>query len=446
MFHQFAIPEDKRTYMRFFWYRNNDPTQEIIEYYSRVYLMGLRSSPAIANVEIRYAARKHPPKDGHTWITDDDLLDPYQTNRSRIPDETEETLSKNFYVDDFMNSQPTQQESLYVINEGIRRFRRYDLNLYKVQSNALSVRQECPPAEPLVDIVELSPNGSTPEEEREKTSTLGLQWHIQQDIFTIKLEFKDRPKTKRGFLGYMMSPYDPFAIASPAMLSCKLLQREIFPPKDTDPHKFHALGWDDPIPERFNKQWKEMVQTCQEVQKISLRRPFYPKDHGTSKHQQLFTFADASDLAFCYAVYIRSLMTDGTIHVALVCGNTKVLPKGVSVKCKLSIPRAELCAAKDLAEQAQKVEVDLDIKNLHPPRYLTDSQDVLAWINNSEDAKPRYITSRINTIRKIFEPKQWQYIPSLENPADIGTRPIKVDELMKSMWFSGPAFVRQEVP
>ena len=45
-----------------------------------------------------------------------------------------------------------------------------------------------------------------------------------------------------------MSVYDPQGIAAPAMLSCKLLQREIFPRKE-DPHCTHALGWVDYIPE-----------------------------------------------------------------------------------------------------------------------------------------------------------------------------------------------------
>ena len=445
MFHQFAIPDHQRTYLRFFWYRDNDPNQQLIEWYSRVHLMGLRSSPAAANLGIRYSARKHPPRDGHTWIREDDLLDPYQRNRTRSTDDLENTLANNFYVDDFMNSQPTEESALEIINEGIRRFKRYELKLCKVRSNSPLVRNNYPPPESSSDIKEVNPNSVYPEE-TEKTSTLGLQWHIQEDKFTIKMEFKDRPRTKRGFLGYIMSPYDPFAIAAPAMLSCKLLQREIFPPKDSDPHCLQALGWDEPIPERFHKQWDDMIKTCQEIQNISVSRPFYPKDNGTPQTQQLFAFADASDLALCYAIYIRTETTNGNIYVTLISGSSKVLPKGVSQKGQLSIPRAELCAARDLAEQVLQVETDLDLPKLQPTRYFTDSQDVLAWINNKEDAKPRYIASRVNTICKISDPTQWQYIPTSENPADIGTRPISVQDLMKSMWFSGPQFLMQPAP
>ena len=445
MFHQFAIPEDQRTYLRFFWYKDNDPKKEIIEYYSRVHLMGLRSSPAIANVGIRYAARKDPPKDGHTWIAEDDLLDPYQRNATRTPDDIEKMLSRHFYVDDLLNSHPTPQEALYSIREGISRLQRYDLKLCKVQSNADLVRKAFPSKELLPNLMELKPADNT-DSEQDQSSSLGLQWNIKEDIFGIKMQFKERPKTKRGFLGHMMSPYDPIGIASPALLSCKLLQREIFPPKDQDPHRLHALGWDDPIPSQFDKQWKQTIKACQDVQKLTIPRSFYPKGHGTPKHQQIFAFADASDLAISYVVYLRTETTDGTIHVALLCGNPKVLPKGVSIKGQLSIPRAELNAARDLSAQVLQIETDLDIANLHPTQYFTDSLDVLAWINNNKDATKRYVTSRINTIRKILQTYQWQYIPTVENPADIGTRPISVEDLQASMWFTGPPFLRQDVP
>ena len=189
-----------------------------------------------------------------------------------------------------------------------------------------------------------------------------------------------------------------------------------------------------------------MIKSCQDLQKITIPRPFYPKCHGIPQHQQIYAFADASDLAICYVVYLRTVTSDNSIHVALLCGSTKALPKGVSVKGQLSIPRAELNAARDLAEQVLQLEADLDIADLHPTKYFTDSKDVLAWINNKKDATKRYVTSRINTICKISQPSQWQYEPTEENPADIGTRPITVDELKKSMWVTGPQFLYQNTP
>ena len=202
-----------------------------------------------------------------------------------------------------------------------------------------------------------------------------------------------------------MAVYDPEGIAAPAMLSCKLLQREIMPPKDHDPHGLHTLDWDDPIPKQFDKQWDKMIATCQEVKALTIPRSYYPRGHGIPIQQQLFAYADASDMAWCYVIYLRTVTSDNQVHVAFVCGNTKVLPKGVCIKGQLSIPRAELNAAVDLAQKVLEVETDLDIPNLLPTQYYTDSRDVLAWITNdsTKDVLKRYVTSRIDTIQKNFQ-------------------------------------------
>ena len=94
---------------------------------------------------------------------------------------------------------------------------------------------------------------------------------------------KKRDMTRRGLLGYIMSPYDPFGIVEPAMLTTKLLQREIIPPQKNDPHNYHALGWDDPLPSHFTKQWDEMVKICSEVQELSVPRSFYPANREGQK-------------------------------------------------------------------------------------------------------------------------------------------------------------------
>ena len=140
MFHQIAVPDHHRTNMRFFWYKDNDPKKELIEYWSNVHLQGLRSSPAIANLAIRYAVREQPPINGEEWLEEDDLCDPYQCKRTRIPDDVERALSEQFYVDDFCASAPTDEEALNLLNEGISRLQRYDLNLCKVQSNSELIR------------------------------------------------------------------------------------------------------------------------------------------------------------------------------------------------------------------------------------------------------------------------------------------------------------------
>ena len=102
MFHNIRVPDHQLTYLRFFWYENNDPNKDIVEWISKVHLMGLTSTPAVANLAVRYAAREVPPRDGKTWMTEDDLLDPYHLKATRVPDDIETILVYCFYVDDFL--------------------------------------------------------------------------------------------------------------------------------------------------------------------------------------------------------------------------------------------------------------------------------------------------------------------------------------------------------
>ena len=129
MFHQFAIPDEQRTYLRFFWFQNNDPDLPLVEYWSRVHLMGLKSSPAIANSGVRFAVRERPPVNGKAWIIEDDLLDPLHLKATRIQDPIEKTLAEGFYVDDLLASEPIQEATLNLINTGISRLDRHDLKL-----------------------------------------------------------------------------------------------------------------------------------------------------------------------------------------------------------------------------------------------------------------------------------------------------------------------------
>merc|ERR1712239_14230 len=103
-------------------------------------------------------------------------------------------------------------------------------------------------------------------------------------------------------------------------------------------------GW----PGHFRKQWDEMIQICEQVQELTVPRSFYPANRGKPKRQQLHAFSDASDIAICTVIYIRTETTDGETFLAFVSGKTSVMPKYSTVKGQISIPRAELIAADSL--------------------------------------------------------------------------------------------------
>ena len=107
--------------------------------------------------------------------------------------------------------------------------------------------------------------------------------------------------------------------------------------------------------------------------------------------------------------------------MSFVSGKSGVLPKYSTVKGQISIPRAELIAAHSLAQQILTIEKEIDIPNLEPTQFYSDSKVVLSWIQDDSHHLKRFEANRIRPIRTITDPQAWHYIETSANPADIGT-------------------------
>lgn len=55
MFHCFVVRDDHRNYLRFLWYKDNNPDEELIEYRMRVHVFGNSPSPTVATLGLRKA-------------------------------------------------------------------------------------------------------------------------------------------------------------------------------------------------------------------------------------------------------------------------------------------------------------------------------------------------------------------------------------------------------
>ena len=75
-----------------------------------------------------------------------------------------------------------------------------------------------------------------------------------------------------------------------------------------------------------------MVKTINEIQDITIPRSFYRPASGKPVEQQLFVFADASDLAICYVIYLRTTIENGNINAAFVTGKSLVVTRGTASK------------------------------------------------------------------------------------------------------------------
>ncbi|KAL6464619.1 hypothetical protein MHYP_G00269360 [Metynnis hypsauchen] len=78
--------------------------------------------------------------------------------------------------------------------------------------------------------------------------------------------------------------------------------------------------------------------------------------------------------------------------------------------------------------------------------FWTDSQVVLAYINNESRRFHVYVANRVQLIRENTDPSQWGYVDMAENPADHASRGLCASDISSSFWISGPKFLwEQEV-
>ena len=69
---------------------------------------------------------------------------------------------------------------------------------------------------------------------------------------------------------------------------------------------------------------------------------------------------------------------------------------------------------------------------------------MLRYINNQTRKLFIYVSNRVERIRKSTEPSLWNYVPTEDNPADVGTRTLSADNLKESTWLIGPVHSLQK--
>ena len=108
----------------------------------------------------------------------------------------------------------------------------------------------------------------------------------------------------------------------------------------------------------------------------------------------------------------------------------------------LSIPRLELQAAVMAVRLKEQIVKEPEMK-IHSCNFWTDSTTVLQWIHSSHRKQQVFVANRVAEILDTTDVSQWNHVSGINSPADNGTRAINVDELMRSEWLIGPAWLKQ---
>ena len=71
--------------------------------------------------------------------------------------------------------------------------------------------------------------------------------------------------------------------------------------------------------------------------------------------------------------------------------------------------------------------------------------NVLWWIRGRSRSFKPFVANRVGEIQTATDPKQWRYVPTNKNPADLLTRGLKLSELTKNEnWWTGTDFLGHE--
>ncbi|XP_068120871.1 uncharacterized protein [Hyperolius riggenbachi] len=406
MFHCFLVKEKDRNFLRFLWFKDNDPSKDIIEYRMRVHIFGNSPSPAVAIYGLRRSAQEGEREYG---------LD------------TRQFVERDFYVDDCLKSLPSNDSAISLLKRAQDMLACSNLRLHKIASNSKEVMEAFPSEDHSNDLRDLDLGSETLPVQR----SLGLLWDLKSDTFTFQVSKEEKPFTRRGVLSAINSLYDPLGFAAPVTIQGKALLRDL---------TRETTDWDVPLPPDKKNLWVEWRNSLAALSSLKVARTYAPVPSTDVQDHTLCVFSDASVKAISAVAYLRTIDIKGQCHIGFVMGKAKLAPQP-----EHTIPRLELCAAVLAVEMAELItsEIDIDLKKAE---FYTDSKVVLGYINNESRRFYVYVNNRVLRIRKSTSPEQWHYVSTDNNPADHATRAVAASHLKNTTWFTGPAFLCNSTP
>ena len=389
-FLQIVIRETERDALRFLWINNLHTREEKIYRMTRL-MFGLGPSPFILggtlNVHLEKYSQDHP-------ICVRELKD-------------------GTYVDDINIASDTVEETREIKEDAVKILGDGGFMLHKWHSNAAELESDV--KEDGETTYAKESLGTTPSE----TKLLGLGWNKSEDTLSVTFPPNENEVTKRIVLRTMAKIYDPLGLAAPILLTAKVIFRDICDSK---------LGWDADLPEELKRRWEKWLKNLP----VQLKMPrAIPREIGVIVELILHGFADASLLGCCAVIY-AVIKQAGVISQGFLISKTRL------AKRDLTIPRLELVSChmlSNLLHNTFKVLSHIQIAGVFA---WSDSTVCLQWIQG----QGRYKQFVANRVEKINEKEEivWKYVPSKENPADIGSRGSS-DLETNEMWMSGPSWL-----
>ncbi|XP_055619056.1 uncharacterized protein LOC129764221 [Toxorhynchites rutilus septentrionalis] len=344
-----------------------------------------------------------------------------------------ESIVKNHYVDDFLDSFENEEEAVRVSQETSFIHLHGGFQLRNWLSNS---------AELLKEMKEEGPNDSKSfclNSAEGTDRVLGMLWLTVNDELRFFMKMKDeiqlvidkgeRP-TKRQLLKCLMGVFDPLGLLSVFLIHGKILLQDVWRA---------GLLWDEKVPEDIFDRWTRWTELFPEIEDLRISLCYFTRATAdTYKALQLHIFVDASEAAFSAVAYFRTAKFESEAECSLVAAKTKVAPLK-----PLSIPRLELQAAV-LGSRLMTTVLESHTVEVKRCVLWSDSATVLAWLRADHRRYKQYVACRVGELLSITEVAQWRWVPSKLNPADAATKWGKNPcPGTGDVWFKGPEFLQQ---
>lgn len=397
MYRQILIHPEERYLQSIVWRSN--PDDDISMYELQTVTYGTTSAPYLAIKCIKKLALE---------------------NKEKFPIASE-LIFRDMYVDDLITGFNDEQQGIAICNEISGILKSASFSLRKWVSNSNTILNGLNDTSDSFGILDLGEN--------DRIKTLGVQWVSKSDLLGYRVAnyFEHSPITKRTLLSTIARLYDPLGLVSPCIILSKILIQKLWSLK---------LSWDDLVPPDLKEKWKLFQSQLVILNTLKIPR-FITCENAVNV--EIHGFSDASINAYSAVIYVRTTDPDGRVCVRLLCAKTKVAPVKV-----LTVPRLELCGALTLARLMKQVSNSLTKK--FKMFYWCDSQIVLSWLNMDSNRLQVFVSNRVSDIQKMCDIKQWSYVNTKDNPADIASRGIYPNDLCKcEMWWNGPQFLYENI-
>ncbi|XP_055714973.1 uncharacterized protein LOC129809183 [Phlebotomus papatasi] len=399
MYLQIQLHSSDRDFQRFVWRKDSSDT--IKDYRFRTVCFGVASSPFLATRAINQLA--------------DDEGNKFPLAAAPI--------KSNFYVDDGLISVPDQGTLFELKQQLIQIMDCACIKLAKFRTNC-------------DDLKEMSSNDQNDLTFSDHTvKTLGMIWNPELDTFQYKvsLPVQSTEVSKRQMLSTLARIFDPIGLINPIVVVAKMLLQEAWSYKD--------INWDTPVPTDLQRKWSAFMQDLPGVE--TLRIPRWVSEVSSPVSMELHAFSDASTLGYGAALFLVSVDSNGHRSSRILTaksGITPLKPKD-SATVALTIPKAELCGAVMATKLMEQVSQSLEISKRF---FWSDATVILYQLHSPSEKREKFVRNRVHEILKSSEAKDWRYVPTKENPADLLSRGSSSSQLIKSdMWWLGPSWLRE---